>query len=89
MGVRLIEAIAQCRDTKLDVDGGPLEGVGIQDMRVSRRMVVNRSSVSAMDVVTRRIFSQAREGIIVLFLGWLAATGRTETPAEEFACVSP
>lgn len=51
---------------------------------------MNRSSVDAMDVVTRRIVSQGKgKGILVLFLGWLAATGRTETPAEEFACVSP
>jgi hypothetical protein len=60
-------------------------------MMISKRMVLNRSKVSAMDVVTRRIFSlsQTREGIIVSFLGWLAVTGRTETPAQEFACVSP
>jgi hypothetical protein len=39
---------------------------------------MDRSSVGAMNVVTRRIFSQTREGILVLFLGWLAATGRRE-----------
>jgi hypothetical protein len=50
------------------------------DMKIPRRMVLNRSKVSAMDVVTRRIFSQAREGIIVLFLGWLAATGELRQP---------
>jgi hypothetical protein len=34
------------------------------------------SNLIIMEVVTRRIFSQAREGImVVLFLGWLAATG--------------
>jgi hypothetical protein len=60
-------------------------------MKISKRMLLNRSKVSAMDVVTRRIFSlsQARKGIVVSFLGWLAATGRTETPAQEFAYVSP
>ena len=58
-------------------------------MEISKRMVLNRSKVSAMDVVTRRIFSQGREGIIVLFLGWLAATGRTETTGLGICCVSP
>jgi hypothetical protein len=30
-----------------------------------------------------------REGILVLFLGWLVATGRTETTGLGICCVSP
>jgi hypothetical protein len=68
---------AQCGDRYRTSTEGlwTLWNRGYEDIQEN---AMNRSSVGAMNVVTRRIFSQTREGILVLFLGWLAATGRRE-----------